>query len=382
MATSFSPSATDLRRLALSIAVLALACHPGVRKANALLKRGAVLEAEMVAAKEVQARPDDADARLVLAHVYMRQLRTDMAKKTLEPIAGDPKLALKIGEAYWEAASAGPSKFPKYGETTAIAEMKASAAHFDPSHRTEACKAILDSAAPSNREWPQLVQIAGDIDSACRHQTLETLREWTGKSLDDPVLVLQIGKAAKSIDPASSVDFAHAIRDHAIAFANDDPALARRLLEMAYETDLAIVNEPETVALKSNLDGVRRSIQNEQLLRFAETQEAKTKRIMGDIGGVLELYKGEHQRYPAASNVNELAAVLQPYLRQPLPTTDGWEAPFEYVISRDGSFARLISGGADREIVASSRDLMAPVRGNDDYGADFIWENGRLVQSP
>lgn len=370
-----------MKRLALAGVLICVACHPGVRKANALLKRGAVLEAEKVARQEVEKRPNDADARIVLARVYMRELDPFAAQKALEPIAENPKYALRIGDAYWEAATI-PSAAASFSywaalaggkpkQATILAGFMADAAHFNPARRAEACKAILGAAPDARDEWHALVVSAASIDSSCKRETLQMLRSWIDKSpMSDGIewRVREIGMAAKDLDPTSTSDFAHHMRDLAERFQPENAILSRRVLEMAYETDISILNEPETVVLRDKL-GVphRTDVRSSPLLQYSEAPGTITRRAMLDIGVVISMFKTDHGRYPPAVNMTELEAALKPYLRSALPPEDGWHNPFEYTQTSDGKSARLISGGPDGHI------------GTPD---DLIWQDGGLIEPP
>ena len=62
----------------------------------------------------------------------------------------------------------------------------------------------------------------------------------------------------------------------------------------------------------------------------------------------LEAYKLDHNRYPAASTIEEVAAAVEPRYIRKAPRTDAWGHPYVYEGTADGF--RLVSAGADGKV--------------------------------
>ena len=64
--------------------------------------------------------------------------------------------------------------------------------------------------------------------------------------------------------------------------------------------------------------------------RFKPEPAMRTVRQMQVIADALEGYAAEHHHYPNPENLEVLARVLRPYMKQDMPTVDGWQQPFVY----------------------------------------------------
>jgi hypothetical protein len=91
----------------------------------------------------------------------------------------------------------------------------------------------------------------------------------------------------------------------------------------------------------------------------------------------------EALRYPAASSMRELAAIMSRSYGD-IPTVDPWQKAYVYVVSADGEHYRLVSGGADGRIEPGSDtiDLEAPVLPANAQGADLIIQDGTFLSAP
>ena len=59
----------------------------------------------------------------------------------------------------------------------------------------------------------------------------------------------------------------------------------------------------------------------------------------------LEAYKIDHKEYPAANNLEEARAAVEPVYIKKVPMTDAWGRP--YLFERTESGFRIVSSGAD-----------------------------------
>ncbi|HVQ76944.1 MAG TPA: hypothetical protein VMT79_15575 [Candidatus Binatia bacterium] len=115
-------------------------------------------------------------------------------------------------------------------------------------------------------------------------------------------------------------------------------------------------------------------------------QRHRTLSDMRQIAGAVESYRGRHGGAPAAADIGELAAALQPHL-DPVPTTDGWGHPLRYgcVVPAGevcGSY-RLVSAGRDGELEVSALAVYGPddvaSRG---YDSDLVLADGVFWRMP
>src|SRR5438128_8039411 len=82
-----------------------MSCHQRGREAEKLLDRGQIADAQRIAEAELSAHPDDAEARLVVARVYMTEMRYDEVIKIAEPLTKSPKYARRLAQAYRHTAA-------------------------------------------------------------------------------------------------------------------------------------------------------------------------------------------------------------------------------------------------------------------------------------
>lgn len=105
----------------------------------------------------------------------------------------------------------------------------------------------------------------------------------------------------------------------------------------------------------------------------------ESKRTMADlrsIGTAIESYSIDYDQYPAATDVESLAGLLEPTYIRTLPRTDAWGREFQ-IDSRAATY-RACSGGKDHEPCLSNQ-----ARGGLSHsGEPIIFENGQFVQWP
>lgn len=102
---------------------------------------------------------------------------------------------------------------------------------------------------------------------------------------------------------------------------------------------------------------------------------------MRELAVALDTYVIGHNAYPEGT-LEDVRKALEGDLIGRVPMQDVWGTALVYV--SNGVSYRLISAGADKQFSATSRDIEAHPRPrvSEDPGADIIFQDGMLVQSP
>lgn len=114
----------------------------------------------------------------------------------------------------------------------------------------------------------------------------------------------------------------------------------------------------------------------------------RTAADMRSIATAVEAYATDHNDYPRARDITDLARFVSPTYIRSMPEKDGWGTPFLYVISENQQQYRIVSGGADRRIdfANEQQQLFDEKPGQqriaDDRGADLVYQNGAFLQIP
>jgi general secretion pathway protein G len=117
-------------------------------------------------------------------------------------------------------------------------------------------------------------------------------------------------------------------------------------------------------------------------------QRARQKRTMADmrsIGTAIEAYATQHDQYPRANSIAELAPLLVPAYAQVVPWKDGWGHDLRYQCwpEEDAcSHYALGSPGKDGAWEHDSVDDYVPDTATTNFDADIIWIDGNFVQYP
>ncbi len=113
---------------------------------------------------------------------------------------------------------------------------------------------------------------------------------------------------------------------------------------------------------------------------------SKQKQTMADmrtLAVIVEAWAVDHNAYPKAAGVPELAALAEPvYIRAgKTPQRDAWGTPYRYICN--GKSYRIVSAGADRTFEPDSTSLTGAAAGATDSPArDLIFSDGRFIQYP
>jgi general secretion pathway protein G len=104
----------------------------------------------------------------------------------------------------------------------------------------------------------------------------------------------------------------------------------------------------------------------------------KQKRTIADIRSIataIESYAIEHDVFPRASSIDELAPSIQPVFIRVLPRADGWGNRLQVLSSHNGYVIQ--SAGKDGVFEASP-----PMGARPDFNDDVIFSDGEFIQWP
>jgi general secretion pathway protein G len=102
-------------------------------------------------------------------------------------------------------------------------------------------------------------------------------------------------------------------------------------------------------------------------------ERSRAKRTIADvraIGQALEAYATDHQRYPDAQSLEELAGVLEPKYMKKVPRTDGWGNDLIYVRKCNSGWCwdyRVSSPGVDGKPDITDEKILWALSDPDDY---------------
>jgi hypothetical protein len=108
----------------------------------------------------------------------------------------------------------------------------------------------------------------------------------------------------------------------------------------------------------------------------ADSKAQRTSFSMRELSLLLEAYKTDHGRYPAARDNAHLIELLRPY-RALESLDDAWGTELNVVISADGATNEIVSAGSDRTF---DRKSWASGGTLTDTGADAVLRNGEFVR--
>jgi hypothetical protein len=114
---------------------------------------------------------------------------------------------------------------------------------------------------------------------------------------------------------------------------------------------------------------------------------SKTMAMIRAAASAFEAYQSDFKRLPPADNIAELSKLLSMYFPADKPfkalTLDAWGNPLRFLVDPNGTNYRIVSGGSDGRIDASSLVLRGRAAGETAVsGADIIFENGAWLQYP
>ncbi|MGZ8830793.1 MAG: hypothetical protein ACXW2Q_10520, partial [Thermoanaerobaculia bacterium] len=316
---------------AVCAAMLVSGCKGPVSKAEALIKRGAVTEAERVLIAELAKNPRNLDARIILGRVYLLQHRDGEASAILDPLATTPQLTIRIAREYHQAAINLSTPL----SSSDMASYAVKAARLDPSLQREACQTLLKYLRGSRDNWRSVTAESIHIGDDCRQSMVELMKSWIDQA--DPTTadladIEAIGVGGRRLD--AQTELARAVRDLATR-ASNDRRRAARILDVASRIDQSIDAERETASLREKVVGtVAVASASFPSTNFAGSPLEVTKRTMQAIGSAMSRYASVNRRYPPASSASELVAAVRQYARLDIPSWDGWGAGFEYVYSK------------------------------------------------
>ncbi|MGH9458809.1 MAG: DUF2059 domain-containing protein [Thermoanaerobaculia bacterium] len=123
--------------------------------------------------------------------------------------------------------------------------------------------------------------------------------------------------------------------------------------------------------------------------RLAETdrvviaeEETRTAASIRALAGALWAYSlGSKYRFPPDADISVLERRLEPGFMRHLPVEDGWGRPLRYLVSEERDRFRIVSGGPDGAVHASSLDwAWTPAAGP--AGDDLVYEDDAFLQGP
>jgi tetratricopeptide (TPR) repeat protein len=374
-----------MRKLLAVTVLLLAACNGASSRGEKLLAGGKFTQAEKLLLTHLADDPDDERARLLLGRVLLRQRETERAGYEFEKL--DHTWHKRVAKVYREELDLARLS----ADDQVVAQYARGIVRYNGKATLALCNELLEVARDrrsGDRQYAQVMVVAGTIDSSCRSETLKTLRTWIGETpATDSGEAESLAKAAVRIDPEATNDVALALRDLALKYERDGSrSRASSLLEAAVELDPSISDELETVVLRSRLAGratddsrprVEMSgVTPDTLYEGGDAMEI-SKRVIRVIATAVEAYATDVNRYPPASSPHELERYLVPTYAPSIPWSDGWGTPMAYATDRAGQSYRIVSGGPDRRIHDSSTRV-----GAEGSSTDLIWENGAFVNVP
>ena len=113
-----------------------------------------------------------------------------------------------------------------------------------------------------------------------------------------------------------------------------------------------------------------------------EGREKSTLGTMRTVATAVELYSIDHQRYPVAVSMLDLARVLEPTYVKSLATTDGWRNSFEYAAASDGQGYRIRSSMADGKWDVPMDGYVDGFNPCGDIDSDVVFDTGSFLRWP
>jgi len=115
------------------------------------------------------------------------------------------------------------------------------------------------------------------------------------------------------------------------------------------------------------------------------TSRSMVKRTMADmrsIGTAVEAYSTDFNTYPQASNMDELAKLLEPVYIKEMPRKDGWRYPFRYEVVGKGKDSSYYIGSSGRGGAWQKAHLAEYTKHqNQSTSDDIVWHNGEFIAS-
>lgn len=91
----------------------------------------------------------------------------------------------------------------------------------------------------------------------------------------------------------------------------------------------------------------------------------------------VEAYWADHNRYPAAKDMDELEDALSPVYVKEMPEKDEWGTEFVYEVSKDGQSYTIASAGSDKKFARATWTAPAfSVHSAD----DLVYRNGDFAR--
>lgn len=386
--------------LAFAVWILLSSCQSrSVRHARELIASGAYKEAETYLAGELEARPTDADAFLLLGQMQLLVGKTSDANRSFaRGIRLRPSASNEIGRLFLDTARQLFSDFPPGSETNDRIDLcLRGAVGRDPSLAREIVAWVMKEGLSSvekrdGRNPLPLFRIAAEVSpdgrNAITAEVEAAARAHLSRGSFPPVLALVdvlINLDDDGVGLASEL-----LKDVALTMDTKGMGVdALSTLRKAVKINPALDHDIDVLLLRSKLE----SSVNVAALQVAESTPALTQTdfsraatsaaSMESIARAIEAYRADYDRVPAASNLVALRSLLTAYPGSEAPSSDAWGTLFLYVTDDALSNYRLICAGSDKTFdPASSRiaSLKTPVMAYNPT-ADIILENGRFVQA-
>lgn len=365
----------------LLVLLLIAACKSPVERATELVEKGEVERAEALLRRDLS----DPEARLFLGSLALKRNDVQEAEALFALVPPAEEWRGRIAAAYRTAMR----EARKQDDEKAIAAYAYRAYQWSRKDPGQVCRdltGIIGQRLREKKQYGELLELADSFDGACGTALAEALPRWIRTASAEEAASL-VGRIT-TLTPEQAREVALALRREAAEAAEQKDERASLLLDLVARVSPAVGGELETVVLRSRLTAdqpvaeVPRPVAATTWLmamyRDGSPLEV-TLRVLRNLGGVLDAYATDANRYPRAASVSDLRRWLVPQYMPDLPATDGWGQPLVYVVAPDGRSMRLISGGIDHQVSPRSTDFRVSAG---DSGQDVIWENGRIVQQP
>lgn len=359
----------------VAVALLVAAGCGAVSRAERLIEAGELAEADRILVDEVQRHPNNLEGHFQLGRARLLRNRTEDARRIFATLETSPSYARRIAEIYWHFAV---ERGGEEDQELVVHSLRRAAA-LNPELAGPACVAGLTVARRLTRRNSAAREVlAGiaEIDDECRTRVVKFIATTIGDaSVLDLHAVQGLSSLAIRLDPESRTGIAESMIDRAWNLGAVEQEQAINLVHRAAMLDEAVGLSGRAQSLRMRA-GATAAVGGEEGGSGRRIQ--MTLDALDDVGRRIAFHPQPGTlRARMAGNCADL---IDRRFRSALPL-DGWGS--ELVCARDGWMIRVISGGADRAVDPSSTGFTGRDSSRlDSPGADFIWENGSIVQRP
>ncbi|HSP16296.1 MAG TPA: hypothetical protein VLV78_16230 [Thermoanaerobaculia bacterium] len=364
------------------LVILATGCDHATGRAERLIDRGELAEADRVLVAELTEHPTNLEAHFLLGKVRLLRNHPEDAAKEFGVVQASPDYRKRVAEVYWRTAGSRTAQ----GDPAMGVNCLRRAVQLDTDLAQPACIEGLTIArrllVQGGDDVHDVVAGTAALDTHCRRKAIsfvESAIRDSDRTLD-PGFANSLAGTAMKIDPDASRLIAAAMRDRASSVSDRDPDTSLALLKNALAVDRSIDSDSETRALRAQFATRPPLASGVYGLQERLDPLDATLLAVSSVGWAVFAYAEDYGELPDANDIYALQRFIVPRYLTSMPT-DGWGTALVYV--HHGWQVRVISAGSDRNLTPQSTDLSVAPRGMlDPGGGDIIWEDGAIVQRP